>query len=198
MSEDTIRAFQEKYNLLGKKVLFFSGRVSRAKGIDVCLKLIKEFSKTIPEITLLIAGQDNAYVQEILSKEEFAGLQDKVIFTGWLSRKDVMCAYCSSTLIPVLSLYVDPFPTTNLEAMLAKKPVLGTCFGGTPEIVENGETGFIVDPYDFPEVLAKAKALLEDSILREKFGIAGYERLLKEFQLKSCVDNLEKIYGKSK
>jgi len=194
-NEEDIKKFKDKYDLHGKKFLFFSGRISRAKGIDVCINLIKEISKTIPEVRLLIAGQENNYVKEILNRKGMIDVKDKIIFTGWLNRREVISAYYSSDLVPVLSLYLDPFPTTNLEAMATRRPVLGTCLGGTPEIVVDNETGFIVDPNNFGDVLKKTVGILSDDALSEKFGNSGYDRILEKFQIKDQIDILEKKYA---
>jgi len=193
-NSEKVEAFKNKYDLNNKKVLFFSGRISRAKGIDVCLNLVKEVSKIFPEVKLLIAGQKNSYVEEILKREDMQDVISKIIFTGWLDRRGVVSAYFASDLIPVLSLYLDPFPTTNLEAMVTKKLVLGTCLGGTKELVVDGETGYIVDPNDFQVVLEKALMILNNTDLAQEFGKAGYERLINNFQIKHQIDKLEKFY----
>ena len=193
--EGGVSAFKNKYDLCDKKVLFFSGRISKTKGIDVCLHLLKELSLTMPEVRLLIAGKKNSYIEHILQKEDMLGLASKVIFTEWLDREEVVSAYYASDLIPVLSTYLDPFPTTNLEAMATKKPVLGTCFGGTPEIVVDGQTGYIVDPNNFGEVLRRASQILSDEGLAKKLGEAGHERVAKNYLLSTQANHLETVYG---
>jgi len=192
--KEKIRTFKDKYNLNDKKILFFSGRISRAKGIDVCIDLIREISKTIPEIRLLIAGKENEYIKVVSNKEENQRIKDKIIFTGWLDREDVVSAYYASDLIPVLSLYLDPFPTTNLEAMATNKPVLGTLYGGTPEIIKDGMNGFIVDPNDFDNVLDKTFLILKDDNLSKKFGMNGYSKIVNGLSLSEQINKLEKFY----
>jgi len=196
-NKENIKTFKNKYDLNNKKVLFFSGRISRAKGIDVCINLIREISKTIPEVRLLIAGQKNEYVERILNSEDMKEVRKRIIFTGWLNREEVVSAYYASDLITVLSLYLDPFPTTNLEAMATKRPVLGTIFGGTLESIEDGETGFVVNPYDFSSVLYKAMIVLNDENLAIRFGENGINRINDEFLIEIQIDKLEKIYGRS-
>jgi len=191
---EKVREFKNKYSLNDKKVLFFSGRISRAKGIDVCINLVKELSKTIPEIRLLIAGYKNAYVEEILNKEEMKETKERIIFTGWLGREEVVSAYYASDLIPVLSLYLDPFPTTNLEAMATRRPVLGTIYGGTSEVVKDNEVGFIVDPNDKGLIIKRTLDLLQNKNLSKKFGETGYQRIVDNFSLSKQIDELEKNY----
>ena len=49
----------------------------------------------------------------------------------------------------------DSFPRAVLEAMASGKPVVGTCYGGAPEIIEDGVTGYIVNPFDIKKMAEK-------------------------------------------
>jgi glycosyltransferase involved in cell wall biosynthesis len=69
----------------------------------------------------------------------------------------------------------------NLEAMAARKPVVATCFGGAPEIVVDGEAGYIVDPRDTKVFAAKVVELLQNPAKARQFGEAGHRRLLEHF-----------------
>lgn len=190
-----VSAFKDKYRLHGKKVLFFGGRLSGAKGIDVAMKALVEINKIIPDARLLVVGQDTGtYVQGLRKDTQSSKVLNNVVFTGWLDRKEIISAYYASDIVLTLSIYMDPLVIINLEAMAAKKPVIGTCFGGTPEVVIDNETGFIVDPHDLSSVVKAVSILLNDAALSEKFGQAGYRRVLKEFQLAKQVDVLERMY----
>lgn len=194
-TNEAINEFKNKHSLSGKKVMLFGGRIGRAKGGNVALNLLMDINKEMPDTRLLIAGREDAYTNELKQKAEKGGISDKLIFTGWLSRKDMAAAYHASDIVLTLSTYLDPFPTVNLEAMAAGKPVLGTLLGGTPEAVEDGVTGYIVDSKDREQVLEKAKKLLENPALAQKFGQAGHERVQKEFSLAKNVDELESLYA---
>jgi len=62
---DGIKKFKEKYNIKQKKVLFFGGRISRAKGGDQVIKFLVEIKKTVKDILLIVVGEENKYVQHI-------------------------------------------------------------------------------------------------------------------------------------
>lgn len=193
--QNRVDEFKDKYDLHDKKVMFFGGRISIAKGGRVAVDLLTELAKTMPNICLMIVGQKDNRVNELMLRARASGVEDKVRFTGWLNRTEIISAYCASDIVLVPSLYLDPFPTINLEAMASGKPVVGTCFGGTSEAVADGHTGFIVNPNDFKSVVDRARSLIEDAELSEKFGKAGQARVLKEFQLSSQVDKLERAYS---
>ena len=197
-SMEDVSSFKKEYALENKKILFFGGRISRMKGGDVAFNLLLELSKLIPDICLLVIGEGGEYMNELKNKALSANILDKIRFIQWLDRDKIPVAYYASDIMLVPSLYLDPFPTVNLEAMAAGKPVLGTCFGGTSEAVKDGVTGYIVNPNDKEEVVQKTRALLEDQNLAEAFGKAGRELVEKEFSIARQVDRLENAYQKNK
>ena len=82
----------------------------------------------------------------------------------------------------------------NLEAQASGIPVVGTRHGGIPEAVEHGVTG-LLSPERDPDALAEnILALLADSALREKMGLAGRVRMIRLFELKQLAALLEKMY----
>jgi len=74
-----------------------------------------------------------------------------------------------------------------LEAMACQKPVVATCYGGSPEIVQDNITGFIVNPLDEELMAKKIIDLLKNSEKAKQFGEAGYERIKKHFNLESQI-----------
>lgn len=195
VSSEKVGLFKKKYSLEDKKVMFFAGRISAAKGGDVALALLARVHAVLPNVCLLIAGKGDVYVQQLMQKAKNMKLEDSIFLTGWVSRDEISSAYTASDLILSLSLYLDPFPTVNLEAMAARKPVLGTCFGGTSEIVVDGQTGYIVDPNNVERASERALAVLGSEVLAERLGNAGYTRVQEQFSLSKQVDILEKYYS---
>lgn len=197
VQENTTLEFKEKNKLNNKKILFFAGRLSKAKGGDVILRALDNISKKIPNICFLFAGKRDSYVEEFLRRAEEIGVGHSVVFLGWINRNEIKNAYSACDAVPVLSVYLDPFPTTNLEAMASKKPVVGTCFGGTPEVVVDGKTGYIVNPNNQTEVAEKIIKLFSDDKLARSLGHAGYSIVSSQFTIQNQVDILCKYYVNS-
>ena len=76
-----------------------------------------------------------------------------------------------------------------LEAMACKKPVIATSFGGSREMVLDGETGYIVNPFDTENMAGKIADLLRNPEKALTFGEAGYERVKNEFNLEKTTNN---------
>jgi glycosyltransferase involved in cell wall biosynthesis len=177
-----VKAFQDKHGLTGRKTILFGGRLSVDKGSRPVLKALEELSKKDPSVLLMIIGDPKRW-QLIAdpSKEEL--LRKHCIVIGWLDRKDMCIATFAADVITTPSLCLDCFPTLNLEAMAAGKPVVGTIFGGTPEVVEHQKTGFICDPRNTKEYTGYLAKLLNDQALRTKMGDAGRARVENEFSV---------------
>jgi len=80
--------------------------------------------------------------------------------------------------------------------MACKKPVVATCFGGSCEVVIDGKTGYIVNPFNTKEMADKVIDLLKNPEKARQFGEAGYERVKNEFNLEKMVNNYLARYNK--
>lgn len=190
------RVFKEKYRLQDKKVILFGGRLSGAKGGDQILKVVALIKKEIDNVVLLVAGERNEYVKKMEELIKRLDMERNVIFTGWLKGCDLKSAYNSVDVCAVPSVCLDPFPTINLEAMICKKPIVATCFGGSKEAVVNGKTGYIVNPYNIKDMANKIVDLLKNPEKAKKFGEAGYERVKKEFSLNNQANKTVELYSR--
>jgi len=171
--KEKVDAFKEKHGLNNKKAVFFGGRISGQKGYGQAQKALEIVKKEIPDAVLLVAGSK--------------GL-------GWLRDDDLRAAYHASDLVIVPSLCFDAFPRSNIEAMACAKPVVTTCFGGSPEIVQDGKTGYIVDPRDTDLLAKRIIDLLKNPEKARQFGEAGYQRVKEEFSLEKQVNQTLQWY----
>ncbi len=191
-SKDEIDMFKTKYNLLDRKVILFGGRLSIDKGAIPLLKALNEIRKEIPGVLLFVAGETRRW-DGIMTAAEVHGstrlttgeprLQKHIFNPGWLDQREMRLANCSADVIANPSLCLDVFPSANIEAMAADKPVVGTIYGGTPEVVVDGITGFIRNPLEQDQFTNALLTLLKDDELANKMGEAGKERLKSDFSL---------------
>jgi glycosyltransferase involved in cell wall biosynthesis len=82
----------------------------------------------------------------------------------------------------------------NLEAMAARKPVIATCHGGSPEIVQDGVTGYVINPFDTPQFAGRLVDVLSDTALQTRLGEAGYQRFLDEFTMERFAERMSAIF----
>lgn len=88
----------------------------------------------------------------------------------------------------------ESFGLVALEAMLACKPVIASNLGALKEVVKNNTTGFLFDINDKKDFEKKIQILLENKELREEYGIAGYSRAKKTFNIEKYIYQFEQKY----
>jgi len=76
----------------------------------------------------------------------------------------------------------------NLEAMEYSKPVVATSFGGCPEVVADGLTGFVANPFEIEVFAERIARLLRDPELAGRMGAAGRARLEEHFTIPRLAD----------
>jgi len=189
-SREKIEEFKIKYNLKNKRTVLFGGRLSGAKGGDQILKAIALAKERLKNVVLIIAGEKNQYTEKAGKLIKELNIEENVIFTHRLDKEDLGAAYNASDLFVLPSLCFDSFPTMILEAMACRKPVIGTCFGGSNEIIIDNITGYLVNPNNVDLMSEKIIDLLKNPQKAKQFGEAGYNRAKEKF---SFFDHSEEI-----
>jgi glycosyltransferase involved in cell wall biosynthesis len=168
----------------------FAGRLAPQKGVADLIYAVDLLQHVQPELRVLIAGdgplrlqlQDLAHAFELDSMVRFLGHRDDV--ARLLAAADVL----------VLPSIFEGLPNVVLEAMRFRKPVVATAAPGTTEVVIDGETGRLV-PVHAPTALAEAiRNLTQDRELGRKLGLAGRERVEKDFRAETMVIAFAQLY----
>jgi glycosyltransferase involved in cell wall biosynthesis len=166
------------------------GNLYAVKGHGGLIRALPAIVRQHPGARLVILGRGP--LRDRLEAEARAlGVGDRVHLLGyrddvakWLGAMDV---FASASLS-------EGLPLSVLEAMAAAKPVVVTDVGGMPEIVRDGETGFVVPAAD-PEALAeKISALLASPALAGELGAAGRRRVREAFSLDGMVARYRDLY----
>jgi len=181
--------FKKKYGLVEKKTILFGGRLSETKGGKEIVLAMERIAKEVPDARLLVMGEIDDYANYMINLAAKLGIRDKLIFTGWLTGESLKSAFNVCDIVAVPSICFDSFPTVNLEAMACHKPIVATCFGGSREAVLDGETGYIVNPYDTDNLASKIIYLLKNPSEMSRFGENGYTRAVSEFNLDRMVSD---------
>jgi glycosyltransferase involved in cell wall biosynthesis len=134
----------------------FAGRLSYEKGVDTLIRAVGEVAGVAPAPLLDIAGDgpDRAALEQLA--EQVAPGQ--VRFHGRLGKEELMALVRSAAVSVVPSRWHENQPLSVLESFSAGVPVVATTMGGLPELVREGETGWLVERDDPTQL---AKALLE-------------------------------------
>jgi len=189
-------SFAESLGLSGTKVVLFVGRFTPDKGRDVLLRAFARVAERVSAAKLLVVGFDPAKQQEPVMEQliDELGIRSRIVFVPHSAHEDIYKYYRLADVVAVPSIIFDSFPTANLEAMAAGKPVVATCFGGSFEAVEDGKTGFIVNPLDMEMLAEKLAYLLQNEEQAAVMGEAGLKRLRENFSLEKQLSVYEGYY----
>ena len=146
--------------------------------------------KVCPKIKLLLVGEGplRQYISEMVDN---LGIKDKVIFAGF--RIDI------SVIMNAIDIYVcssdrEAFGLAVLEAMALKKPVVSTNVCGMPEMVIDGQTGYLVPPHDVDSIAEAVISLLANKEKMRQMGEAGFERIKTCFSSEILAKEIEALY----
>lgn len=177
-------------------IITLIGRINRLKGHKWLLNTFINNFKNNKNIKLLFVGspvvEQEYYLEEIedIIKEKNVGDQVKII--GF--KKDLRPFLNLTDILAVPSTEAESFGLVALEAMLSKKPVIGSNHGGLTEIIIDNETGFLVEPFNENELAKAIQKLLTNKKMREDFGVKGYERAVNEFSEEKYVTSFETLF----
>jgi len=162
----------------------------RTKGVQYFIQAIVKLKDEFPHAYFVIVG-DGMLRSNIEYNIQVCHLQKNVILTGF--QKDVMELLTEMDIF-VLSSVKEGLPFSLLEAGALAKPVIVTCVGGMPEVIEDGITGLLVPPAD-PESLANAiSKFLCDREVARLCGVRLQEKIVRNFQFSRMLEETVGVY----
>jgi len=173
-------------------VLFLS-RIVYRKGLHVLIKALGEVKKEFGEVRATIAGpSDPHYLAKLMNLVKQLGLQGNVSFKGLVPEEKKFEVIKSHNVL-VLPSFKEYTPGILLEAQALGVSVIATKVGAVPEMMIDGETGFLVKAGNEHELAKAIEMLLKDDALRTRFSIKAKE-FAKNFTLEKQVNRLEHLY----
>jgi glycosyltransferase involved in cell wall biosynthesis len=162
----------------------FAWRISPEKGIDTLLAAAAQ----MPHVAFKVAG-DGPVFSEMKAKAP-----RNVEFVGQLRPDQLNQFYKRSRMLVVPSVWFEQFPMVVLEAMGRALPVIGSRIGGLPEIIEDGLTGSTFEPGNPQDLARQVRLLWDDPQLCHRMGIAGRQKVLREYTEDAYFHNLMVVY----
>lgn len=191
------RPFCEQYHIPAEApVVGMVGRLRPWKGQTTFLHMAAHLKQVQPDCHFVIVGgntfdvQDD-YPQQLKQLTTQLQLNESVTFTGPLI--DVQPALAAMDIF-IHPGEPEPFGLVNIEAMAMQKPVIAFAHGALPEIVVDGETGFLIPPYDLAAMATQITTLLKDENLKIRLGQNGRKRIETHFTIQQTVAKITKIY----
>ncbi|MFG6562803.1 glycosyltransferase [Sulfitobacter sp. 1A13421] len=160
----------------GPRRLVSIGRFVEQKGQLALIDAMARLHDSHPDLHLTLIG-DGPLRGAIEAEVARHGLQERVTLTGWVDEARVTAELGAAHAL-VMPSFAEGLPMVVMEAMAAARPVIATYIAGTPELVQPGETGWLVPAGDVA-ALAEAMAALHDAPLTalEEMGTKARTRV---------------------
>lgn len=166
------------------------------KGVDVLIKAFNKISSEYPDIKLKIVG----HCEDRTPYERLADGNKNIIFRKGVPFHQVI-PELEKCIFFVLPSRTEGLPRVIVEAMASGKAVIGSRVGGIPEVVKENETGLLFESENHEELAEKMLILLDNPVLRQQMGEAGYQRAKEHFSPERYTELyhkfIERIDGKS-
>lgn len=137
-----------RFNPVGDKHIIWSGRAIPEKGLDIVLSVVKRVKKSAKVFPMIKEDYLHWLHDEIIKKRNLIYQAAKIYIDFDVNRKELNHHYQSGKLFLFPLQWEEPFGLTLIESMACGTPVVAYGRGSIPEIVKDGETGFIINPSD--------------------------------------------------
>jgi glycosyltransferase involved in cell wall biosynthesis len=161
-----------------------AGRLSPEKGFEVLIRAAALLTETHPQASFVIFGEGRER-QRLQKQIRALGQQGRVVLAGFRPDLDRFIPHFDILVLPS---YTEGLPNVVLEASAAGVPVVGTRAGGTPEVIEDHVTGYLVPPGNAEALAERLGDLLNSEDDREDMGGRGRQRILEEFSFTAQAD----------
>ena len=166
------------------------GRLSEQKGMKYFIQAAAKTLEAYPMTRFYIVGDgDERRELEHLAKRLLP--KGALVFLGY--RADIQNVMSQLDFVVLSSLW-EGFPLTPIEAFSVGKTVVATDVDGTPEIVEDGKNGLLVEAGDVDSLTGAIAKIIGDKDLRERLGRNAYRRYAEEFSYEKMAERYVKYY----
>jgi starch synthase len=172
--------------------VIFVGRITHQKGLEHLLDAAPAIDQRA-QLVLCAGAPDTPEIGERV-RSRIPKLDRAVWIEEMLPKPDVIQLLTHASVFVCPSIY-EPMGIVNLEAMACETAVVASRVGGIPEVVAEGETGFLVEPGDAAELAARVNELLADPDLATRFGKAGRQRAVEHFSWHAIAERTAHLYG---
>ena len=187
--------FRRRYSIPAERAIVTQvSWIIPEKGIRDFVETARMVTARNPNVQFVVVG-DVAYREQYMKEAIEMGLADRLIWTGMVDDPFSEGVYDAADVVCQFSRWEEVFGWMIAEAMAHGKPVVATRVGGIPELITNGESGFLVERGDTAAMAERIMTLLADRELRARLGQTGRETVSAKFDLRKNVAQLISSYG---
>lgn len=180
----------QEWHVNGDLLIGLIGRLTEQKGPAFLLRAAREVVQQHPSARFVLVGSGPLRERlEALARE--LNIQNNTCFAG--TRNDMPGVYASLDIFVLPSLY-EGLPMALLEALAAGKPVIATPVGAVPKLIQNQETGLLVEPENSQSLYTAICRLITDASLRHRLAANGQRFVQEHFSAESMAQKYVGVY----
>lgn len=180
------------------RLIGFIGLITERKGLEFLIKAMPLIKKKYENIKLIFIGgyksNDHKYYLNIKKLIEKLSLKEDVYFTGVISDTYNIRDAINSLDIVVLPSLEERCSRSLLESLACGKAIITTRVGGTPEIIDDGVNGILVDPKNEDQLSEAVVQLLFDDELRKRLEANARIKAERSFDIKKHIAEMRDLY----
>jgi glycosyltransferase involved in cell wall biosynthesis len=171
-------------------VVGWIGRMTSIKRVPDILAAFKALRDRGVDATLCLVGDgpDRDAIEQLASE---LGIVRDTLFVGYQREVAPYYAFFDAFLLPSAN---EGTPVVAIEALAAARPVVATRVGGVPDVVDEGEDGFLVEVGDVEGLADRLERLARDPELRRRMGDVGRKRVIPRYRVERLVDDIDALY----
>jgi spore coat protein SA len=188
-----IELIDKKYRLKDKKVVLFTGRLTKNKGV---IYLVRAAASIKGTVLIVGEGPEKKTIENEIKKLKL----NNVILAGYINPSNIEFYHAFYERADVHispSIWEEPFGLTIIEAMASTHgAVIATKKGGVSSIIEDGHNGLLISSRNSKQIADAVNRLLDDDVFRKKIGDNAYKTVIEKFTWKKIADQFEVLYKK--
>ena len=184
--------FKREFSLNADNMILYLGRIDKRKGIDILIKACSRLFKQRENAKLVIAGADFGFLSEARALVRLLGVENKVLFSGGLSREQVLAAYNDASVVVYAGIQ-EGFPIVPLEAGIMGKPVVVSEDPAT-DFVKRGRFGLSVKYGNVLQLEEVLKFILDNPEKAAEMGSKGQTYIRSNYSWNVIGKKIEDIY----
>jgi glycosyltransferase involved in cell wall biosynthesis len=196
-SPDQVRATRARCGFGPNDVVVgFMGRLVEGKGPEDLVDAVAQLRGEFPHLRLAVVGTGRGQTGDVEDRLRHrvaaAGLSGVVHFAGHQSEEGLY--YQMLDVFALSSRYREAMATSVIQAMMARKPVVATRTGGTPEVVLDGKNGIVVPPSDSNALADALRCVLRDPAAARRMAAAAYDHVMAHHRQDVVTRRAEAVY----
>jgi glycosyltransferase involved in cell wall biosynthesis len=189
------RKAKEELGLNPEDIAILSvGRLYARKGLFTLIESMPAVVRRFRNAKFVISGKGQSNeMKKLVAHAEKLGIRDNILFTGYFPDKKLPKLYQAADVF-AFSTFYENLPFAVLEALSTGLPVVTTCVGGIPEMIDSGKNGFLVQPFNAKELSDRVLYFLEHPAEANEMGFLARKIILERFDWRFIVKKVLKVY----